>query len=169
MLPLRRLACFSIRRNYLATLPAAYYYSGAPRTASLITGTAPKITTTARLGNSSIRYFTASPGPRSDNMSAEDACREMEAAGVHKKGEPTAAAAPEQEQQKELPKLSAAEFRVYNRMAEHMDMFVRYLALETGYFASQQLTSPPSNSTTTSAKPGTSSTAPAPRAKNPKA
>ena len=58
-------------------------------------------------------------------MSAEDACREMEAAGVYKKGEPTAAAAPEQEQQKELPKLSAAEFRVYNRMAEHMDMFVR--------------------------------------------
>ena len=58
-------------------------------------------------------------------MSAEDACREMEAAGVLKKGEPTAAAAPEQEQQKELPELSAAEFRVYNRMAEHMDMFVR--------------------------------------------
>lgn len=65
-------------------------------------------------------------------MSAVDACREMEAAGVHKKGEPTGAAAPEQEQQKELPKLSAAEFRVYNRMAEHMDMFVRYLALEHG-------------------------------------
>jgi len=58
-------------------------------------------------------------------MGAEDACREMEAAGVSKKGEPTAAAAPAQEQQKELPKLSAAEFRVYNRMAEHMDMFVR--------------------------------------------
>lgn len=56
-------------------------------------------------------------------MGVEDACREMEAAGVHKNGEPTAAAAPEQEQQKELPKLSAAEFRVYNRMAEHMDMF----------------------------------------------
>ena len=58
-------------------------------------------------------------------MSAEDACRKMEAAGVLKKGEPTAAAAPEQEQQKELPRLSAAEFRVYNRMAEHMDLFVR--------------------------------------------
>ena len=74
-------------------------------------------------------------------MSAEDACREMEAAGVHKKGEPTAAAAPEQEQQKELPKLSAAEFRVYNRMAEHMDMFVRCPALEDGcfYTRSQQL------------------------------
>ena len=51
---------------------------------------------------------------------------EMEAAGVLKKGEPTAAAAPEQEQQTELPKLSAAEFRVYNRMAEHMDLFVRF-------------------------------------------
>jgi hypothetical protein len=65
-------------------------------------------------------------------MGMEDACREMEAAGVNKKGEPTAAAAPEQEQQKELPKLSAAEFRVYNRMAEHMDMFVRYLSLQGG-------------------------------------
>lgn len=54
-----------------------------------------------------------------------DAFREMEANGVPKKGEPTAAAAPEQEEQKELPKLSAAEFRVYNRMAEHMDLFVR--------------------------------------------
>jgi hypothetical protein len=59
-------------------------------------------------------------------MGAEDACREMEATGVPQKGEPTAAAAPAQEQQKELPKLSAAEFRVYNRMAEHMDMFVRF-------------------------------------------
>jgi hypothetical protein len=67
-------------------------------------------------------------------MSAQDAFREMEANGVHKQGQPTAAAAPDQKQQekeaeveeKPLPKLSAAEFRVYNRMAEHMDMFVRY-------------------------------------------
>jgi hypothetical protein len=71
-------------------------------------------------------------------MSAQDAFREMEANGLHKQGEPTAAAAPDQEQQvkeakeekkeevKALPKLSAAEFRVYNRMAEHMDMFVCY-------------------------------------------
>jgi hypothetical protein len=73
-------------------------------------------------------------------MSAQDAFREMEANGLHKQGEPTAAAVPDQEQQekeakeekkeeeevKALPKLSAAEFRVYNRMAEHMDMFVRY-------------------------------------------
>jgi len=69
-------------------------------------------------------------------MSAQDAFREMEANGLHKQGQPTAAAAPDQEQQvkeakeekkdeKVLPKLSAAEFRVYNRMAEHMDMFVR--------------------------------------------
>lgn len=71
-------------------------------------------------------------------MSAQDAFREMEANGLHKQGEPTAAAAPDQEQQekeakeekkeevKALPKMSAAEFRVYNRMAEHMDMFVRF-------------------------------------------
>jgi len=70
-------------------------------------------------------------------MSAQDAFREMEANGLHKQGQPTAAAAPDQAQQakeakeegkeeekKALPKLSAAEFRVYNRMAEHMDMFV---------------------------------------------
>lgn len=37
---------------------------------------------------------------------------------------PTAAAAPKKEEQ-DLPKLSAKEFRVYNNMAEHMDMFVR--------------------------------------------
>ena len=106
-------------------------------------------------------------------MSAEDACREMEAVGVLKKGEPTAAAAPEQEQQKELPKLSAAEFRVYNRMAEHMDMFVRYVFESRSSTPSQiaELTHTLFllHSTTTSAKPGTSSTAPAPRAKNPKA
>lgn len=71
-------------------------------------------------------------------MSAQDAFREMEANGLQKEGEPTAAAAPEKKQQekeeregkgegeeKVLPKLSAAEFRVYNRMAEHMDLFVR--------------------------------------------
>jgi len=37
---------------------------------------------------------------------------------------PTEAAAPKQEEQ-DLPKLSPQEFRTYNRMAEHMDMFVR--------------------------------------------
>ena len=36
---------------------------------------------------------------------------------------PSDAAAPKQEEQ-ELPKLSATEFRQYNRLAEHMDMFV---------------------------------------------
>lgn len=125
MLLLRRLACFPIRRNCSASISASYYYySEASKTAGLVTGTAPR-TTAASLRNDFTRHFTASPVPRSDNMGVEDACREMEAAGVHKNGEPTAAAAPEQEQQKELPKLSAAEFRVYNRMAEHMDMFVR--------------------------------------------
>lgn len=74
-------------------------------------------------------------------MNAQDAFREMEANGLHKQGEPTAAAAPDKKQQekeerdgkegeeeeKVLPKLSAAEFRVYNRMAEHMDLFVSHL------------------------------------------
>jgi hypothetical protein len=65
-------------------------------------------------------------------MGVEDAFREMEEHGVPKQGQPTAAAAPqrEQQQQKELPKLSAAEFRVYNRMAEHMDLFVRFVRLK---------------------------------------
>ena len=174
MLLLRRLACFPIRRNHFASISASYYYFGAPKTAGLITGIAPWIAA-ASLGNNSTRHFTASPVPRSDRMSVEDACREMEAAGVHKKGEPTAAAAPEQEQQKELPKLSAVEFRVYNRMAEHMDMFVRFslacfMEVQLPLQARQLTTSLPfSHSTTTSAKPGTSSTAPAPPAKSPKA
>lgn len=71
------------------------------------------------------RSFHSTTKRLSENMGVEDAFREMEANGVPKKGQPTPAAAPAQEEQKELPKLSAAEFRVYNRMAEHMDMFVR--------------------------------------------
>jgi hypothetical protein len=95
------------------------------------------------------RTLSTSTTRFSDNMSAQDAFREMEANELHKQGQPTAAAAPDQEQQvkeakeekkeeaaKVLPKLSAAEFRVYNRMAEHMDMFVRYLHSSAGYVAS---------------------------------
>jgi hypothetical protein len=123
MLLLHRLTCSPIRRSCIASVSSAHYHPGALRT-ECFRETAPRITTTS-FGNIPIRHFTASPASRPDNMGIEDACREMEAAGVAKKGEPTAAAAPEQEQQKELPKLSAAEFRVYNRMAEHMDMFVR--------------------------------------------
>lgn len=80
--------------------------------------------TTTFGGSSSRRNFSRSLHKQSDNMGVEDAFREMEANGVPKQGQPTCAAAPKQEEQKELPKLSAAEFRVYNRMAEHMDMFV---------------------------------------------
>lgn len=43
--------------------------------------------------------------------------------GVPKAEEPTGVAKPEREEQN-LPKLSPQDFRVYNRMAEHMDMFV---------------------------------------------
>jgi hypothetical protein len=43
--------------------------------------------------------------------------------GVPKTAEPAKVAAPKMEQQ-DLPKLSAQDFRVYNRMSEHMDMFV---------------------------------------------
>lgn len=40
---------------------------------------------------------------------------------------PTEAAAPNKEEQ-DLPKLSPQEFRIYNRLAEHMDMFVSLTA-----------------------------------------
>lgn len=50
---------------------------------------------------------------------------QMAREGEPKCDEPTAAAAPKQEEQADaLPELSAREFRVFNRMAEHMDMFV---------------------------------------------
>lgn len=116
-----RLACLPIRRNCLASV-SAYHHSGVLRTGRF---TGRSLAVATNLGNSSIRGFTESLRFRSDNMGVDDAFREMEAAGVPKQGQPTAAAAPQQEQQKELPKLSTAEFRVYNRMAEHMDLFVR--------------------------------------------
>lgn len=47
----------------------------------------------------------------------------MSEEGIPKTAEPSKVAAPKMEQQ-DLPKLSAQDFRVYNRMAEHMDMFV---------------------------------------------
>jgi hypothetical protein len=163
---LRRLACSSSRRNNcFASVSLANNFL---RTGTLVERTSSG--TAAGLGNTFTRRLTASSQSRSDNMGVDDAFAEMEAAGVPKKGQPTAAAAPEQEQQKDLPKLSAAEFRVYNRMAEHMDMFVSNRKSDT-YIRSPitKLTLFPSHSTTISAKPGTSSTAPAPPAKNPKA
>lgn len=47
----------------------------------------------------------------------------MEREGEPKAPEPTKEAAPKQEEQN-LPKLSPQELRIYNRMADHMDMFV---------------------------------------------
>lgn len=43
---------------------------------------------------------------------------------IPKAKEATDAAAPKKEEQ-DVPKMSPQEFRVYNRMSEHMDMFVR--------------------------------------------
>lgn len=114
---LTRLACVSIRRNYYFANASIVSYSGILRTGL---GSVTSTGTTLKRG------LAVSSSFKSDNMGVEDAFREMEANGVPKQGQPTAAAAPQQEQQKELPKLSAAEFRVYNRMAEHMDMFVRF-------------------------------------------
>jgi len=53
----------------------------------------------------------------------EQPFEKMEQEGVPKCDQPSDAAAAKQEEQ-QVPKLSAQEFRVYNRMAEHMDMFV---------------------------------------------
>lgn len=55
----------------------------------------------------------------------ENPFREMAREGVPRTDEPTHVAAPEKEEQ-DLPKLSPQEFRIYNRMAEHMDMFVSF-------------------------------------------
>lgn len=56
----------------------------------------------------------------------EEPFEKMEEAGVPKAAEPSTAAMPTKEaQEKVLPKLSPQEFKAYNSMAEHMDMFVR--------------------------------------------
>ena len=54
----------------------------------------------------------------------ENPFEKMAEEGVPKTDKPTEVAAPKKEEQ-DVPKLSPQEFRVYNRMAEHMDMFVR--------------------------------------------
>lgn len=66
---------------------------------------------------------------------AEEGFQKMEEEGVPKAGAPTEAAQTKKEEQ-DLPKLSPAEFRVYNRMAEHMDMFVRCYPLPPSLCAS---------------------------------
>ncbi|KAG9637678.1 hypothetical protein KCU98_g20679, partial [Aureobasidium melanogenum] len=71
-----------------------------------------------RTVNRNTRTFTTSI-KLSSNM--EKPFEKMEEQ-IPKAPEPTSAAAPKQEEQ-ELPKLSPQEFRIYNRMAEHMDMF----------------------------------------------
>ena len=54
----------------------------------------------------------------------ENPFEKMSEEGVPKTDKPTVVAAPKQAEQ-DLPKLSSQEFKVFNRMAEHMDMFVR--------------------------------------------
>lgn len=71
----------------------------------------------------------------------EQAFEKMEEAGVPKASQPSEAAEPSAEQKAEskeqqLPKLSPQEFRIYNSMAEHMDMFVSS-APSTSFFRDQ--------------------------------
>lgn len=156
---LARLPSLAIQRSYCAN--AAYLRTSTKTAATTILArnVFPIATSSVQSPDQKSRAFSHSARSHSDNISMADAFREMEANGVPKKGEPTAAAAPEQEEQKELPKLSAAEFRVYNRMAEHMDLFVRSplpcLASDPPKLI------PPPRSTTTFARPGTCSTPPA--------
>ncbi|OTA36369.1 hypothetical protein BTJ68_03506 [Hortaea werneckii EXF-2000] len=74
--------------------------------------------------NSGSRAFTSTcPNPsNSMEKKEENPFHEMAREGVPRTDEPTDVAAPKKEEQ-DLPKLSAQEFRIYNRMAEHMDMF----------------------------------------------
>jgi len=60
------------------------------------------------------------------NYIMEQPFEKMAEEGVPKCEKPTEVSAPKKEDQ-DLPKMSPQEFRVYNRMAEHMDMFVRPL------------------------------------------
>ena len=64
------------------------------------------------------------------NNIMEQPFEKMAQEGVPKCDKPTVVSAPKKEEQ-DLPKLSAQEFRIYNRMAEHMDMFVRLKAQKT--------------------------------------
>lgn len=57
----------------------------------------------------------------------EQPFEQMAQEGVPKSDKPTEVAAPNKEEQA-LPKMSPQEFRVFNRMAEHMDMFVSWTA-----------------------------------------
>lgn len=57
-------------------------------------------------------------------MAEQQPFEKMEEQGVPKCPEATKVAAPAKEAQ-DLPKLSPQEFRAYNHMSEHMDMFVR--------------------------------------------
>ncbi|GAB7361680.1 hypothetical protein MBLNU230_g1729t1 [Neophaeotheca triangularis] len=52
----------------------------------------------------------------------EGAFKEMADEGVPAASQPTEVSKPHKEEQ-QLPELSAQDFRIYNRMAEHMDMF----------------------------------------------
>jgi hypothetical protein len=120
-----RLASLPVRRSNSICFAISTSYTGVSRL-GLFAATPPLLGLQKSLEHTFRRGFTTSPSLKSDNMGVEDAFREMEANGVPKQGQPTAAAASAKEQQKELPKMSAAEFRVYNRMAEHMDLFVRF-------------------------------------------
>lgn len=78
------------------------------------------------LTQSKFRTLTARPPSRgfsASQTSMSGPFEKMAEEGIPKNAEPTNVAAPKMEQQ-DLPKLSAQDFRVYNRMAEHMDMFV---------------------------------------------
>ena len=63
--------------------------------------------------------------PRRLNAMAEPCNSKMVDEEMLAPEQPSTDASPSTNEEKELPKLSAQEYRIYNRMAEHMNMFVR--------------------------------------------
>lgn len=68
----------------------------------------------------------------------------------------------EEKKEEALPKLSAADFKVYNSMAEHMNYFVRPLLISTSHFHPFNPLLTPPISITISDNPGPFSTPPPP-------
>jgi hypothetical protein len=132
-----------------------------------------------RLSYPSCRRLTSSSSLRNSqtiqNVQMSSTSAEM-GSSLNKMAEPAAAEAgsskpaetkkEEKKAEPELPKLSAADFKIYNSMSENMDHFVHSppplpFSSPPNLHLIQHANSNTTRSTTTSAKPGTSSTRPA--------
>lgn len=75
------------------------------------------------IGTRDNRDFSTQNTKMGDQREQDDAFEKMEQEGIPKCPEPTKVAT--EPKSEELPKLSPQEFRQWNHMSEHMDMFVR--------------------------------------------